>query len=470
MRENKVKNKFWVFFLGSIFALILLEIILRLASFTAERLWLPRYSFSPLNKNIRTIVCLGDSFTYGIGAGFENAYPAQLEEMLNKKFQKEKFKVYNLGVSGANSAFVLNKLKNMLGKISPDFVVVLVGANDSWNFESGAGADNWDVRVKIIMANFKLLKLTAVTMNNLKYCLIAQEYSQGRKHFFLKQDDINKLIAQANDFREKHDFKNAERIYKQAMFIKGWDALVLLELGRLYKLMNRYEEAISVLRKALFSEPEFEEVYFELDDIFVNQKKFKEQVSFYESIYGFFPRNTFVKKRLLGSFIAFADYCYLKGDYGSVIFYYEKALELDPDNESIYTRIYYNKALGKIGKKTAKMRMVEKIARENPRLNIDDYVQENMYNNLTNVAQICRTRNIELIFSDYPEQSFAAVKSVAEKYKVSLVDNSAVFKKNLAGQKRSRYFILADDHHCTKEGYAIIAENIAEAIIKIIEK
>lgn len=46
-----------------------------------------------------TILCLGDSFTQGIGAGPDQDYPAQLKKLLNSNTAK-KFRVINIGMGG----------------------------------------------------------------------------------------------------------------------------------------------------------------------------------------------------------------------------------------------------------------------------------------------------------------------------------------------------------------------------------
>jgi acyl-CoA thioesterase I len=74
-----------------------------------------------------TIVALGDSLTEGYGVEENHAYPAILEERL----QKEGFscKVINAGISGETTSGLLSRINRVL-LLKPDIVVLCTGAND----------------------------------------------------------------------------------------------------------------------------------------------------------------------------------------------------------------------------------------------------------------------------------------------------------------------------------------------------
>lgn len=78
------------------------------------------------------VVCLGDSFTYGIGASSPDAsYPAQLQALLRARGH-DGLVVGNGGWPGQDSAFMLRRLPMLLG---PDTRVVclLMACNDTWS-------------------------------------------------------------------------------------------------------------------------------------------------------------------------------------------------------------------------------------------------------------------------------------------------------------------------------------------------
>ncbi len=75
----------------------------------------------------KTILILGDSLTEGYQLQKEEAFPAQMEKILQKK--DPTIKVINGGVAGATSASGLKRLDWYL-KSKPDIMVLALGAND----------------------------------------------------------------------------------------------------------------------------------------------------------------------------------------------------------------------------------------------------------------------------------------------------------------------------------------------------
>lgn len=83
----------------------------------------PRQTVGYIGK---TIICFGDSLTYGTGAGEGMDYPSQLSKMIGKP-------VVNAGVPGDTTARALQRLdRDVLAK-SPDLVLITLGGNDLKN-------------------------------------------------------------------------------------------------------------------------------------------------------------------------------------------------------------------------------------------------------------------------------------------------------------------------------------------------
>ena len=74
----------------------------------------------------QTIICFGDSLTYGTGAGKDMDYPAQLSRMIGKP-------VINAGVSGDTTARALQRLERDVLSKFPDLVLITLGGNDLKN-------------------------------------------------------------------------------------------------------------------------------------------------------------------------------------------------------------------------------------------------------------------------------------------------------------------------------------------------
>lgn len=85
-----------------------------------------------VDPSTKTILCVGDSFTFGIGASSDAmSYPAQLERLLHDDHPD--VSVVNAAWPGQTSAIVFQRLGNQLTRHHPKLVYVLVGYNDRWD-------------------------------------------------------------------------------------------------------------------------------------------------------------------------------------------------------------------------------------------------------------------------------------------------------------------------------------------------
>lgn len=94
------------------------------------------YADSKEEKHFR-IIAVGDSFTYGAGVNFDDAYPKRLERYLNY-FLKDSGKVYqvmNMGRSRRSTPEEVKMIRKMADKMKPDLVILGYCLND---------AEDWD--------------------------------------------------------------------------------------------------------------------------------------------------------------------------------------------------------------------------------------------------------------------------------------------------------------------------------------
>lgn len=102
------------------------------------------------------IVCLGDSCTYGFGVGSDQAYPRQLERLLNERAGHQRFEVVNLGVGGYTSTLGLSRLREIALGFDPDVIVFSFGLNDKWRAEmTDREKEAWE-RSRILWTRRKL--------------------------------------------------------------------------------------------------------------------------------------------------------------------------------------------------------------------------------------------------------------------------------------------------------------------------
>ena len=100
-----------------IITLLYISFILALISACSEEAKL-----QPLDASA-TILAFGDSLTYGTGTSRDNAYPAVLSAIIQRK-------VINAGVPGEISEKGLSRLSALIENHQPDLIIICHGAND----------------------------------------------------------------------------------------------------------------------------------------------------------------------------------------------------------------------------------------------------------------------------------------------------------------------------------------------------
>jgi tetratricopeptide (TPR) repeat protein len=111
--------------LGLLVLLAGVELALRVAGWRAMRaLELPQQADL-------AVLCVGDSFTYGLGAPRGRSYPDQLEARLSEQLPGRSVAVVNRGILSASSNVVLGELERSLPAARWDAVVVLAGGTNT---------------------------------------------------------------------------------------------------------------------------------------------------------------------------------------------------------------------------------------------------------------------------------------------------------------------------------------------------
>lgn len=77
------------------------------------------------------IVCLGDSWTFGMNAEQDQTYPRRLSAALQQEFPGSQFEVLNRGVLGYSSYQGVQLMRDKIMTLHPDVVVIAFAMNDS---------------------------------------------------------------------------------------------------------------------------------------------------------------------------------------------------------------------------------------------------------------------------------------------------------------------------------------------------
>ena len=162
---------------GFFAAFVLLELGLRVAS-SALRQMGSRSEEAPLQEG-RSILCVGDSHTYGTSVPREGSYPAQLQAYLNRVDPEGRYTVINRGAPGMNSAQAAHLLPWLLHRYDPDIAVVWAGINDAWNRDDPEGGE---ASLESLLGWSRLYRLLVVLLAEPVVSIDAENPEQFKDH------------------------------------------------------------------------------------------------------------------------------------------------------------------------------------------------------------------------------------------------------------------------------------------------
>ncbi len=189
---------------ATIVTLVVIEIGLQIAAVAAPSLLSRAGDIS--DSSTITILCVGDSHTYGAPLPEADAYPAQLQRMLDERLPQWSFEVINLGFPGVNSTFVANRLETQLSQIRPDIVMVTAGTNNLWN-KLGEDEDKQGTSAfRQVLLKIKLYRLLTIAFAVHEKDRYDDAEGQGRRWFTdeRRAEDGIKIVA---EYRRKVEGK-----------------------------------------------------------------------------------------------------------------------------------------------------------------------------------------------------------------------------------------------------------------------
>jgi lysophospholipase L1-like esterase len=82
-----------------------------------------------VNQKKHKILCLGDSFTEGVGANQNESWPSFLQAKLENKFP-DSFEVINAGIGGSDVFYMWKLYEDILHVYKPDHIIMFIGESD----------------------------------------------------------------------------------------------------------------------------------------------------------------------------------------------------------------------------------------------------------------------------------------------------------------------------------------------------
>jgi lysophospholipase L1-like esterase len=292
-----IKEKIWVLTIGILAAFILLELGLRITSSLYMR---DRQTNSYIaEEGAYTILCLGNSWTLGVGAPAGMSYPDYLQHMLKHSFPDREVKVINAGGATLNSAELLFKLEAQIDSIKPDLIVLRTGSPNMWNTYKYSQYLN---RKYNIQSPFRIL---ALSLNDFFYeksrvcrlvLFMLKKDSYIIKSAFKGKHKIHEYEDIGADRQSGLDFQTGNSLHTQLLSEKGYQDAIALAISFNRELIQiflggkdmfnpvsgaEFEEAISWLKKATEYQPEAWHNYALLGNLFILKKDYNKAAEFY---------------------------------------------------------------------------------------------------------------------------------------------------------------------------------------------
>ncbi len=473
--------------LGFALLVLMLELALRLVGATAPQPTVEG-ALSVLSHGCPTcprVLCLGDSFTYGIGATPGHDYPQQLEALLSQRGDGAQVTVINAGMGGANTGMVLSSLPEFIQATEPQAIVVLVGGSNRVNF---FGYSAWRKqssllgRLEAVAFEIRVLRLARHGWAQLHHGLSAPQLSPGRAvtaRYFVQsylrwwrdhhEDDWpSASFERGLELLALGQAEEAISVFEDELRRQPDSAPHLWGLGTSHRVMHDHDNARRWFRAAIEADPTDPNSYFAMGDIFLDEGRPVEEALQWleqgkEAEPGF-GANYCVEAGILFRTVGpeaawaanvaglradpFEDLCYRDLlENARLLGRQDQARELllelgtDADQAQVYLEMLHQQSLDR---------------------EIDAWIRDD----LQTIASRAEAHDIPVLFLTYPFPSPAnpSLRQVAQEHLFTLVDIEAVFEGQIAEGSVQRGDLFVRDGHCNDRGYALMAAAVRDGL------
>ncbi|MFA5163775.1 MAG: tetratricopeptide repeat protein [Patescibacteria group bacterium] len=277
-----------------------------------------------------------------------------------------------------------------------------------------------------------------------------------RKAIELTPLDYNKYIVLGSYYREQERYAESEKILKEAIRIAPDNARAYFELGTCYINQHRYKEQEKMFRKVIEINPSDSAAYCELGHLYSSHQRYGEAEEMFKKAIELAPYEI---EAYLGLATCYREQGKLEG--------VEELANLLRKREIQHDRIYGIIALSYLDEgQFKKAEIFIKKANEFRA----KYYNPVTYYNYRRIKKIVTERGIKFVCMQYPMRSIEPLKKIFDSNEdIIFVSNEKIFKEEL---KKARYEDLFVDSfggefgHATARGNRLIAENLADTIIK----
>ncbi|HTY45926.1 MAG TPA: tetratricopeptide repeat protein [Patescibacteria group bacterium] len=470
-----LKKKISLVLLGSFVFFIFLEAGLRFGGFVFVSFQEYRNARSLAKKGTYRILCLGESTT-------ANQYPPFLEQILNQRHTGVRFSVIDKGVIATDTPAILRRLRENLAAYKPDMVVAMMGFNDR---RVAYYADIPEVRMPLFQycRTYRLLRLlysllikkrhhapqpqdthadTALTEDTREHNELLARETESKRTIESDPQNEEAYIELGGSYRQQGKFSQAEESLRKAIELNPQNERAYVELGRLYRAAGRFSQAEDLYQKAIVLNPKNERIYIELGWLYRTRGKLSQAEAAFKKAIEANPRNERMYVELGWSYRT-------QGRFSQAEDLLKQAVALKPLNDDTYGDRAYG-ALSVLYEETGKPGLARAYAEkaEGLRSKTPNALTAQSYQRLKDILD---TQGIRLVCVQYPMRNIGPLKAIFRSGQegVVFVDNEKIFRDALKKDGYNAYFRDAfggDFGHCTDKGNKLLAENIANAILK----
>lgn len=305
-------------------------------------------------------------------------------------------------------------------------------------------------------------------------------------------DRIKLYVDLARFYQEHRMPEEIEKMYTKA--IKGSPGFVRLycELAIYYRDRGKYPEAERLYEKAIRTDPKNSIIYGDFGDCYKKQGRDKEAEQMYRKAKDLHPEHISMSNEIRGR-----EYRET-GKYDEIEKIYKKILKIDPGDAYSYCQLakcyekqgkaaeaeemykkyveflgdYYMKyaALALFYQKQGCVKLAEKYFKKRDKISFNWGCNPGIGRNYRNLKKAVLKRGMKLVCVQYPMRNAEVLKKVLGlKDGIIFVDNESVFRDAVEKRGYKAYFVdcfAGDFGHCTWEGNRLLADNIANAVIR----
>lgn len=469
------------------------------------------------HKGNYRILCLGESSTQG-------QYPPFLEEILNQRNIGIKFSIIDKGKAATNTTIILKQLELYLDKYRPNMVVAMMGVNDAGEhmpYEKPSSS-----KTVLFLRSFKTYKLMRLLWLHMvakakevglykphKNKQLPRErqstlFNIGLEEVFAHEENSSEIgnLKKAvennpkNDgayvelgllYRDHGNLQLAEEYFKKALELNPKNEDAYIKLGMLYKDQSELQRAEECFKKALELNPMNEGAYIELRWLCRGPDVFQQVEGYLNKALELNPKNDGAYVELGLSYrdhgnLQRAEECLKKAlelnpkkdriylDLGWLYLIqdkfsqaeecFRKGLEFCPDKTKLYAAlaILYEE-MGQISNAQECYYKVEELK--------FGYLDPETAQNYHKLKEVLDKRNIKLVCVQYPLRNIESLKKIFQDDVdgIIFVDNERSFKEAVKEGGYKLYFkdmFGGDFGHCTDKGNRLLAQNIANVILR----